>query len=75
MIVKSVQVADGKIHVTLTNKVGISFNSVQEVQEAAKAALDRVGLEGRIAIALVRASRPRDIEGTDLTQLIREASI
>lgn len=75
MIVKSVRLdAEGRVHVTLTNNQGVTFESVQAVRDAAKEAMRRIGLEGRAAIALVRAARPRDIEGTDLLNIVREGA-
>lgn len=73
MIVKSVRVdAEGRVHVTLTNNKGVAFESARAVRDAAKDAMQRIGLEGRAAIALVRAAKPRDIEGTDLRNIVRE---
>lgn len=73
MIVKSVRLdAQGRVHVMLTNNQGVTFESVQAVRDAAKDAMRRLGLEGRAAVALVRAAKPRDIEGMDLMQIVRE---
>ncbi len=75
MIVQSVTLTDGRVDVMLTNKQGISFANAQAVKEAARDAMRRIGVEGRIAIALVRAAKPRDVEGVDLLQLIKESNV
>ena len=76
MIVKSVRTdSAGRVHVILDNKTGITFDSVGAVRAAAKEAIQRLGAEGRIAIALVRALQPKDIEGADLSVLLKEDTL
>lgn len=60
------QLEDGRIHVMLANKRGVSYSSKQEIARIANRVLTDLPLETKIAVALGGLDRPRDAIGVDL---------
>lgn len=69
-IANHTKTVDGKIHITLENKVGYTFNDESVVRQVANDAIRRLGNEARAAIAIIRA-KDDSLIGYDLADVLR----